>query len=700
MTTGRLLPCALAVAIQSLLSPLSLSAMSPADIPANISVIDIAGDWETAGDLPRQALFISLQGIANKHGAHIYLLYPPNHTHPGSGAILEFYRSRHGLKTEEIRSIEEAVTTYRKYLKGYVVWDTDVRTSLMVSYTVAGLEDALVVTAAHLPLMEKLGLKPVEDFRGTFRGKTDLEIFQWAYGCYWARCSRDYLVYLGEHCRGLKGGPGMQPAIADFAIVHKAFCTDLSTMPAATGEYRLAEKMFSEMRPYAYIFGWHSYCKDKEEEHLTLLSRHALVVAEGLASLPNMSFHRQLPLSRDFAFKQKGKFNPDPKIEEKVYLTLIESDGLGIGSWLKPGRGEIPYGWEMNEEYFHVAPALLQYYYETATENDHFIGSLSGPGYFYPKAYPPGMLAGVLSREDSLMRQMDLHVFGIMDFSEGDHVVGNADLPKRVVDVYFEHLPAAVGFLNGYGPANTFDVRGGRPLISYNYYVELKKPVEEVAEDLRELARINPRRPYFLPVHVRENNDVRRMKQVITLLGEGFEVIPPQEFMIMAGRRPTTTTRYLKERPDFSGRWKLAPEKSRNVFPSLLELVIDQRGDLITITTTAREHRYIHHRELATTKSMVIGGTGVASPEEMTRRMGYSAGWSDSIVSRAAWKPDGRKLLVMTELSLQTSQGTFPSTSTSEYSLSDGGMTLTVEERRSTRATPEPATVLVFTRVL
>ena len=87
----------------------------------------------------------------------------------------------------------------------------------------------------------------------------------------------------------------------------------------------------------------------------------------------------------------------------------------------------------MNEEYFHVAPALLQYYYETATPNDHFIGSLSGPGYFYPKYFPPDKLPAVLQREDSLMRLMDLHVFGIMDFSEGDHAVGNADLTKQVV---------------------------------------------------------------------------------------------------------------------------------------------------------------------------------------------------------------------------------------------------------------------------
>ena len=674
---------------------------APPDQPASeVTVIDAAGDWEVNGDLPRQALLISLQGVSNKHGANIYLLYNADYVHTDIGPVLEFYKKRHRMKTVTVGSVEEALTKYKSFVKGYVVWDPGVMASLMVSYTVAGLEDALVVTETFLPLMQKLGLKAVADFREKFRGKSDLEIFRWAYDQYWPRCSRDYLVYLGEYCTGLKGGPGKRPAVADFAIVKKAFCTDLSAMPADTGEYRLANKIMSEMHPYAYVYGWHSYCKDKEEEHITMLSHHSLIMAEGLATLPNMSFHGQVPVSPDFRFKQKGTFNPNPVVKDRVYITLIQSDGMGIGSWSRPGRGEIPYGWEANEEYFETAPALLQYYYESATPNDYFIGSLSGPGYFYPKAYPPAMLPGALRREDTLMRKMDLHVFGIMDFSEGDHAVGNADLPKRVVDAYFENIPAADGFLNGYGPANTYDFRNGRPLISYNYYVDLQKSVEEVAEDLIELARINPQRPYFLPVHVRENNDVERMKKIIDKLGNEFEVVPPREFMIMAGRKPTMVRRFLDERPDFSGRWKLVPSRSRNIFPSSFQLDIDHRGNVFTITTTALEGRYTHHRRMATAKSLIIGGPAVRSQEEMTRRLGYSAGWSDSVASTASWAKDDTTLLVGTALSLATSQGIFPATSTSEYSLSEGGMTLTVVERRSTRQTAEPVAVFVYRRVL
>jgi hypothetical protein len=80
--------------------------------------------------------------------------------------------------------------------------------------------------------------------------------------------------------------------------------------------------------------------------------------------------------------------------------------------------------------------------------------------------------------------------------------------------------------------------------------------------------------------------------------------------------------------------------------------------------------------------------------------MGYSAGWSDSIVSSAAWKADGTTLEVTTLLNLESSQGRFPVTSTSEYVLSTDLMTLTVTERRATRQSPEPAVVFVYRRVL
>jgi hypothetical protein len=41
---------------------------------------------------------------------------------------------------------------------------------------VAGLEQAVVVSEDMIPLVEKAGLKPVDDFRGRFAGQSDAQI--------------------------------------------------------------------------------------------------------------------------------------------------------------------------------------------------------------------------------------------------------------------------------------------------------------------------------------------------------------------------------------------------------------------------------------------------------------------------------------------------------------------------------------------
>ena len=111
---------------------------------------------------------------------------------------------------------------------------------------------------------------------------------------------------------------------------------------------------------------------------------------------------------------------------------------------------------------------------------------------------------------------------------------------------------------------------------------------------------------------------------------------------------------------------------------------------MISMTTIAREARYVHHRELKTSKTLVIGGSAVRSAEEVTRRMGYSSGWSDSIECSATWKDDGTTLVVQTLTTLETSQGTHRVTTTSEYTLSTDLMSLTVREWRSTRTPRRP----------
>jgi hypothetical protein len=131
-----------------------------------------------------------------------------------------------------------------------------------------------------------------------------------------------------------------------------------------------------------------------------------------------------------------------------------------------------------------------------------------------------------------------------MDYSEGATVEGNSDLPKSIVDLYYEGMPEAIGFVNGYAPSYTFTVRDKKPFLSYDYYLSPTRPEDDAVADLQELAKVNARRPYFLLVHIRESSDIKRVKGILDKLGPGFEVVPLDVFLTMAGTEPTFEERF------------------------------------------------------------------------------------------------------------------------------------------------------------
>jgi hypothetical protein len=146
------------------------------------------------------------------------------------------------------------------------------------------------------------------------------------------------------------------------------------------------------------------------------------------------------------------------------------------------------------------------------------------------------------------MEKLDLRVLEIMDYSEGNRHVGNTDLPKEIVDRYYAEYPDAIGFINGYGSSRTFDLRDGRPFISYDYYLSVDRSVEEATADIEELIQLNPKRPYFLLMHVRESNTIEKVAKILGNLSEPAEVVPLDTFLKLAASAKTYRTYF--QQPD------------------------------------------------------------------------------------------------------------------------------------------------------
>lgn len=507
-------------------------------------LVPLSENWRMDGDVPVHASLISLQGLANRGAPRLYLEYPKNWQWEIVHPLRDFLTKRHGIQWERTRTndLDEALLHHARHTKGLVVWDKAVRTSLIVAFTISGVEDLLVVNEDQLTLAAKHGLSPVIDLRGKFTGQNDATIYQWAYDTYWKRCSRDYYVVLGGHA-----GLEMQPGVADFGVQQKAFFADLSANPQHPEELAQLKRNLSQQNPSSVVLGWHSYAKDTEGQHTTLTSSYGLIM-EGLHNVPNVSFSSQIPLTADFKFTNNHNVARDAVLtpKNKVYVCAVATDAMGIGAWTKPGRGKIPYTWQVLVNWVWMNPPVLQYFYEDKSPNDYFIGGLSGPGYMYPKAIPADKFPALMSVARTRLKELDLRVMEIMDYSEGNRHLGNTDLPKAVVDRYYEQFPDVLGFINGYGSARTFDLRNGRPFLSYDYYLDVNRPVDEAAADIEELISINTQRPYFLLMHIRESNTVEKVASIFGKLSEPVEVVPMDVFLKLAASKKTYRTNYQK----------------------------------------------------------------------------------------------------------------------------------------------------------
>ncbi|SEM76431.1 GxGYxY sequence motif-containing protein [bacterium A37T11] len=506
-------------------------------------VHQMTNNWKLDGGVPENAFFVSLQGLVNRSEARLYLDYPKDWEYKESKSLQGFYERRLGYQFLPMETAGKALATFAKDIKGYIIWDPQSRASLCVAFTLSGLEDAVVVTPEMVPLMEANHLTLVKDFSGQFNGKPDIDIYRWAMNEYGRRCSKDYVVWMG----GVDGDQIM-PGIADFGIARKAFFADLSTAPKDTLEYHLADSIMGNMNKFALVMGWHSYGKDLERHYVSLSSRHGLRV-EGLNTFPNLSFTSMTPPSPGFKFKNNHQVVEGKKYipEKKVYITCVQTDGLGLGSWNSPHRGTIPYAWEVTINWYWMAPVLLQYYYENATPNDYFFGSLSGPGYMYPKAIPDSLFSPLMHIADTLCQNLDLNVFETMDYSEGSSGTGNNDLPKSLVEKYMDAMPDMLGILNGYAPSYTFGLVKNKPFISYDYYLDETIPEADAVDDLNELIAINSKKPYFLALHVREWNDIERVKRILERVQGVKEVVSLDVFLKLAAAAPTYAPYYLQQ---------------------------------------------------------------------------------------------------------------------------------------------------------
>lgn len=242
------------------------------------------------------------------------------------------------------------------------------------------------------------GLGVNGDLRGRF--KDSVSAYEFALRELMPRCNRKFAHAVNGWVEGVQAGCGPFAGF-DWPVSQQGFVFNLACCPDERQSYgssrvggspaqaAMYERIVAALEAPAQVTGY----GEPEDYWCSLLSRN------GHYSIhfgDNWSFHKGIPATKQ-PFKQKrsqfagGKLDPG-----KYYVCFMTSEGdtmkgpipFFYESWFEEQRGAVANNWGINPLMATQFPGMLEYFYETGTENDYFFAGCSGAGYVYPDVMP------------------------------------------------------------------------------------------------------------------------------------------------------------------------------------------------------------------------------------------------------------------------------------------------------------------------
>ena len=381
-------------------------------------------------------LFTTLKGVVNKTQPRIYS-YDAN-TIYGEGKYT--WLNDLNLNYTEVSDNMTMITKYRSEISGIVVYDDSYPDTINLATTIAGLQNGIAAAPSQVSELTSppYNLPVIADLRGQFGSK--LQIYQYLYNNYWSSCTHRVLVGLnpGAH----KG------TIRDYAMAMNAAIVWLD--PNIPSENTLLRSFLSSMPAGSAYMGWWT----DEGAGVALGSEYGIST---IASDWSTNLSVFAGMSRTVDVKPVPA---KPALQNKIYLTFILSDGDNIQymehkmkeHWDNPDRGSVPIGWTVSPAVLDAAPALLDYYYDTATPNDCLIAGPSGVGYTYPNYWADQtQLDNFVRMTNDYCNRAGLKVITIWNT-----IVGGIN--PNVGSSFANYAPSLLGLTAMNGPGGQIDI--------------------------------------------------------------------------------------------------------------------------------------------------------------------------------------------------------------------------------------------------
>ena len=317
----------------------------------------------------QQAAISCLQGIVNKTKPRILML------------DMETDEGAYTWPTTMSISFEESdfISIFRKYSSeaaGAVLYSEEKSSHYMnLACTAAAVHNAVAMTAEVYKELSDNGItfSVIEDLT-VLEMTTRKDIYNYLYETYWDRCTHRLVI--------------SQPPVESFHLrdlCTAAGCAMVFLENRKEEERLVYERFLADMEPgKAIAMGWYT----EERSGITTAT------AFGLSTVPADHFCNPTVYAQDKPIRIRPENEEVPEVKNKVYAAVFVSDGDNIqynerfmrGFWDRTSadRGRSCINWTISPALVDVAPDILNYYYDNATDKDCFVCGPSGLGYAMP----------------------------------------------------------------------------------------------------------------------------------------------------------------------------------------------------------------------------------------------------------------------------------------------------------------------------
>ncbi|MDR0507504.1 MAG: T9SS type A sorting domain-containing protein [Dysgonamonadaceae bacterium] len=460
-------------------------------------------------------LFSSMKGLVNRTQPRIF-------SYEGDAFAEGAYTWLNSLSIKYKEATPwDVLTKYKSEISGLIVYDTEQIHTVNLATRLAKDYNALI---ASPELLNRLTSEPYNfpillDLRGQFTGS--LEIYQYIFDNYWENTDKRILIGLSPDFH--KG------SLREYAVALGAAVIWLDPQKNSknNNENALLNKFLASMPKGANYMGWWS----EEQPGVTRVSNYGFTTIASDYST-NLTFHSGMPRLID-----PKPMPPKPELKNKIYVAFIISDGDNLQYvehlmrklWSNSDRGKTPIGWTLSPAMVDAMPGALNYYHQSATENDNLISGPSGYGYTYPNNWLsssllhdyPDALADFVAKTEEYNVAAGLRVITVWNTITGG-------INRSTGNIYADNAPTLLGLTaQNTGGAQVIynNTLPGKPL-SCNYCTNEQAMKEHIASAS---AGWNGDSPRFLIIQAQPWNNVTptSFKNVANSLDDNYIVVRP-----------------------------------------------------------------------------------------------------------------------------------------------------------------------------